>query len=82
MNHSLAFPSGMEGICNKFYGEFSKSDARDCSKAISLFETGSDKVTYTVNRGGGDHALPFNRESGQTILQTSRVSSNTSQAPA
>ena len=82
MNHSLAFPSGVEGICNQFYGEFSKPDARSCSKAIDLLETGSDKVTYTVNRGGGAHALPFNRESGQTIFQTLRVSTNTAQAPA
>ena len=69
MNLSVGrFPSGVEGICNNFYGEFSKNDAKDCIKAMEKLETGKDPVPYNVNRGGGDRLIPFNREFGGLSL--------------
>lgn len=67
MSHQLGFPVGSEGLCFDYYGQFSKSDARDCIRAIKILETGSSKVEYTVNRGGDTHVLPFTVQSGQSV---------------
>lgn len=82
MNHSLTFPAGSEGICMNYYGVFPKADARDCVRALKSLEKGLDKVSYTVNRGGDSHSLPFNVKSGQSDDPSVKARYNTPQANA
>lgn len=69
MSNGLAFPLGTEGICNAFYGTFTKADARDCVQALSRFRRGSEPIEYSVNTGHGDYQIPFNHESGKPIFR-------------
>ena len=65
LNGSLPSLDGGEGVCNDFYGTFTRT--ADCITAVDGLAKGSEIVPYTIDRGFGQHSLPLSSTYGQSF---------------